>query len=129
MFESLSLGVGSQVLLAGLDNISGLSGDEGAVGVGHQGGGVGESPSGDAVPGTVPCTGGVWVGTSVSGPGGGSSNGGNWGNWEALGGEVVGAGSHDSGLVSRDDGTVGVSNQGHGPLGADNSGGGEESQE
>ena len=36
-------------------------------------------------------------------------------------------GGDDIGGLSGDDGTVGVSDEGHWPLGADNSGGGEES--
>merc|ERR1719370_1490923 len=77
--------MGGQVLLAGSDNISGLSGDKGTVGVGHE-----------------------------SGESSGVDGGGDWGNWESVSGEVVGLGGKDCGLVSGDNGAVGVSHQGGG---------------
>ena len=66
---------------AGGDNIGGLSGDEGAVGVGDE----------------------AWVAGGVDGGGGGDG--------EAVGGEVVGLGGGHSGLVDGDDGAVGVGHE------------------
>merc|ERR1719278_1904104 len=75
--------VGSQVVGAGGDNVSGLSGDKGAVGVGDQ-----------------------------AGEASGVDGGGNRCDWEAVGGKVVGLGGNNSGLVSGDDSAVGVGNEG-----------------
>ena len=154
---------------AGGDNVGGLSGDQGAVGVGDQAGeasGVDgwASDGGDwqTVGGQVVSAGSdnsrlvsrdnstVGVGNqtpwgTISGPGASSrpassvaSPGSSWGkswesssdgsNWETLGGEVVGTGSDNSGLVSGDDGAVGVGHKAERPLGAgDSHGGGEDS--
>ena len=75
--------MGSQVVGAGGDNVSGLSGDQGAVGVGDQ-----------------------------AGEASGVDGGGNGCDWEAVGGEVVSLGGNNSGLVSGDDSAVGVGNEG-----------------
>ena len=82
------------------DNVSGLSGDQGAVGVGDKAG-------------------------EASGIDGWASDG---GDWQTLGGQVLSAGSDNSGLVSGDDGAVGVGHKAERPLGAgDSHGGGEDS--
>merc|ERR1719348_2677824 len=78
--------MGSQVLGTGSNNISGLHGDNSAVGVGNQTG-VGQTGIGQ---------------TSVDTSG------------QTVGGEVVSLGGENSGLISRDNSTVGVGNQGLG---------------
>jgi len=72
------------VLGAGGDDIGGLNWDDGTVGVGHE--------------------------TSVAS--GVDTVGGDGGNWETVGGQVLSTGSNHSGLVSGDDGAVGVGDQG-----------------
>ena len=90
MVLSLGSGVGSKMGLAGGDHVSGLLGDDGAVGVGN------ESVDGVAV------SGGVSDGSV------GSDNG------NGLGGEVGSLGSLDLKGLSGGDGTVGVLHQGGG---------------
>ena len=72
-----------EVLGAGSDNLGGLSGDEGTVGVADK------------------------AGVSVAS---GVGDGGD-GKGETLGGEVVGLGSLDSGLIDGHDGAVGVGDE------------------
>merc|ERR1719347_263408 len=116
--------VGGQVVSAGSDNSRLVSRDNSAVGVGDQtpwgtitGPGASSRPaSGVASPGSS------WGKSWES-----SSDG---SNWETLGGEVVGTGSDNSGLVSGDDSAVGVGHKAERPLGAsDSHGGGEDSHE
>ena len=115
--------VGSQVVGAGSDDGGLISGDNSAVGVGNQtpwgtitGPGSSSRPaSGIASPGSS-WGNGAWESSSDGS------------NWETFGGKVVSTGSDNCGLVSGDDGAVGVGHKAERPLGAgDSHSGGEDS--
>ena len=80
----LGRGVGGQVVSAGGDNVSGLSGDKGTVGVGHKSG--------------------VSVASGVG-------DGGNGGNGQSLGGKVGSFGGNDLRGLGGGNGTVGVGDE------------------
>merc|ERR1719370_767046 len=80
--------MGSQVLIAGSNNISWLHWDNSSVGVGHKS----KEPSA------------IWVSSSI----------GSWGIWEPMGSKVLCLGSLDCWFVNRDKGSVDVANQGTG---------------
>merc|ERR1719187_2927308 len=93
-FSCLSSGMGSQMFFAGSDDICGLNGDNGTVGVGNKSG-VGN---------------GIRVSSSISIGSNGSSNGSNGGN--TVGGEVSLLSGNNLRGLGGGNGTVSVGNEG-----------------